>query len=107
MQALRLVDKNDKRFYEAELPRIKGTLTLQSQVAEAEECFLKAIEIAQRQQAKSLELRVVMSLVRLRQQQVTQPESRTNLDAAHKMLANVQHWFTEVDPKELCAANVL
>ena len=32
---------------------------------EAEECSLKAIEIVQRQQAKSLELRAVMSLVRL------------------------------------------
>jgi hypothetical protein len=33
--------------------------------AEAEACFLKAIEIARRQEAKSLELRAVMSLVRL------------------------------------------
>ncbi len=36
---------------------------------EAEECFLKAIAIAQTQQAKSLELRAVMSLARLWQQQ--------------------------------------
>jgi predicted ATPase len=40
--------------------------------AEAEACFLKAIEIARHQQAKSLELRAVMSLVRLRQQQVSE-----------------------------------
>ena len=33
--------------------------------AEAEACFLKAIEIAQKQQAKSLELRAAMSLARL------------------------------------------
>jgi len=39
--------------------------------------FLKAIDIAQKQQAKSLELRAVMSLVRLRQQQAAQSESVT------------------------------
>ncbi len=33
--------------------------------AEAEACFLKAIEIARRQEAKSLELRAVISLARL------------------------------------------
>jgi hypothetical protein len=37
--------------------------------AEAEACFQKAIEIARRQQAKSFELRAVMSLSRLWQQQ--------------------------------------
>ena len=37
--------------------------------AEAEACFLKAIEIAQKQQAKSLELRATTSLARLWQQQ--------------------------------------
>ena len=36
---------------------------------EAEACFLKAIDIARRQQAKSLELRAVMSLSRLWQEQ--------------------------------------
>jgi tetratricopeptide (TPR) repeat protein len=90
-EALRLVDKNDERLYEAELYRVKGTLTLQSQASpgqvsdksqtsqdksedtdpqsEAEACFLKAIEIAQRQQAKSLELRAATSLARLWQSQ--------------------------------------
>jgi hypothetical protein len=37
-------------------------------VAEAEACFLKAIEIARHQSAKSFELRAVMSLSRLWQQ---------------------------------------
>jgi hypothetical protein len=40
-------------------------------VQEVEGCFLKAIGIARKQQAKSLELRAMMSLVRLRQQQAT------------------------------------
>ncbi len=79
-KALALVDKNGERYYEAELYRLKGELSLQSKQvetsqdksevktnpeAEAEECFYKAIEVARRQSAKSLELRAVMSLSRL------------------------------------------
>jgi len=64
---------------------------------EAEECFLKAIEIARKQQAKSLELRAVMSLSRLWQSQGKREEAR-------QMLAEVYGWFTEgfetVDLKE-------
>jgi predicted ATPase len=67
VEALAMVDKTEERFYEAELYRLYGELTLQqssvqgleSRVKEAEGCFLKAIEIAQKQQAKSLELRAV------------------------------------------------
>ena len=82
---------------------------------EAEACFLKAIEIAQKQQAKSLELRAVMSLARLRQQQATQSVSRTTqhearakLAEAHQMLSEVYHWFTEgFDTKDLQEAKAL
>jgi len=82
---------------------------------EAEACFLKAIAIAQKQQAKSLELRAVMSLVRLRQQQATQPVSRsthhgsrTRLDEAHQMLSEIYNWFTEgFDTKDLQEAKGL
>ena len=78
-------------------------------------CFLKAIEIAQRQQAKSLELRAVMSLVRLRQSQatqqgsrITQRETRAMLDEAHTMLSEVYNWFTEgFDTKDLQEAKAL
>ena len=82
-------------FYEAELYRLKGRADAskvkgkvegaKSQPshpapstqhrAEAEACFLKAIEIARKQQAKSLELRAVMSLRRLWQQQGKQARS--------------------------------
>ena len=83
--------------------------------AEAEACFLKAIEIARRQQAKSLELRAVMSLVRLRHQQATEHESRTThhaararLAEAHQMLSEVYSWFTEgFDTKDLQEAKSL
>lgn len=108
-EALRLVEKNDDRHYEAEVYRIKGELTLAqssvqslaSSVKEAEECFLKAIEIAQHQQAKSLELRAVMSLARLWQQQGKTPEAR-------QRLAEIYSWFTEgFDTKDLQEAKAL
>jgi predicted ATPase len=55
---------------------------------EAEECFLKAIEISRQQQAKSLELRATMSLARLWKTQGKREEAR-------KMLAEIYGWFTE------------
>ncbi len=129
-EALAAVEKTGERWYEAELYRLKGTLTLQSQVslgevsgkstasqdksevpnsqsptpkahAEVEACFVKAIEIAQRQQAKSLELRAVMSLSRLWQQQGKKDEAR-------QLLAEIYGWFTEgFDTKDLQEAKAL
>jgi predicted ATPase len=55
---------------------------------EAEECFHKAIEIARRQSAKSLELRATVSLSRLWQQQGKTVEAR-------QLLAEIYGWFTE------------
>jgi predicted ATPase/class 3 adenylate cyclase len=139
-EALGFVDRTGERFYEAELYRLKGELTrqegkeqragspeqeakietsLQIQTpdpqAQAEACFLKAIEISREQQAKSLELRAVMSLVRLRQHQAqghatrtTQHGSRAVLDEAHRMLSEVYNWFTEgFDTKDLQEAKAL
>jgi class 3 adenylate cyclase/predicted ATPase len=114
-EALTVVDTSGERFYEAELYRLTGELTLQqskvqsSRVkvpspqaeAEAEACFHKAIEIARKQQAKSLELRAVMSLSRLWQQQGKKKE-------AHELLAETYGWFTEgFDTKDLQEANAL
>ena len=96
-EALAAVNKSGERFYEAELYRLKGELTLkQSRVRdpesevqkEAQAYFLKAIEIARQQQAKSLELRAVMSLSRLWQQQGKKDEAR-------QLLAEIYNWFTE------------
>jgi predicted ATPase len=55
---------------------------------EAERYFLKAIDIARQQQAKSWELRAVMSLSRLW-------HSQGKKDAGRKMLAEIYGWFTE------------
>jgi adenylate cyclase len=108
-EALAVVDKAGERYCEAELYRIKGELTLaqssvqslESRVSEAEGCFLRAIEIAQKQQAKSLELRATVSLARLWQQQGKRAE-------AHHMLSEIYHWFTEgFDTKDLQEAKRL
>jgi predicted ATPase len=103
-----------EQWYEAELYRLKGELSLQSGVrspkspapspqaeAEAEACFHKAIKIARQQQAKSLELRAVMSLSRVWQQQSKKEEAR-------QMLAEIYGWFTEgFDTKDLQEAKAL
>jgi len=68
---------------------------------QAEACFLKAIDIARRQQAKSLELRAVMSLSQLWQQQGKKRED-------HELLAEIYGWFTEgFDTKDLQEARAL
>jgi predicted ATPase len=68
---------------------------------EAEGYFLKAIEIAQKQQAKSWELRASTSLARLWQSQGKRAE-------AHRLLSDVYNWFTEgFDTKDLQEAKAL
>jgi len=68
---------------------------------EAEACFLKAIEIARQQSAKSWELRAVMSLARLWQKQGKKDEAR-------QLLAEIYGWFTEgFDTKDLQEAKAL
>ena len=94
-EALEIVHKMEQWLYAAELYRLKGELTLQSgvqspesRVKEAEECFQRAIKIARRQSAKSWELRAVISLARLWQQQDKQENART-------ILTEIYGWFTE------------
>src|SRR5262249_54742902 len=76
---------------EAELYRLKGELLLTRSSeyhVEAESCFRQALDIARRQETKSLELRAAMSLSRLWQQQGKRAEAR-------ELLAPVFNWFTE------------
>ena len=54
----------------------------------AQRCFERAIEIARKQSAKSLELRATTSLARLLAKQGHRDEART-------MLADIYNWFTE------------
>jgi predicted ATPase len=101
------VQHTGEGWWEAELQRRKGELLLQGagsrrQAAETPEaCFHRALEVARRQQAKALELRAVMSLSRLWQQQ-------GKYDTARQMLAEVYGWFSEgFDTVELQEAKAL
>jgi class 3 adenylate cyclase/predicted ATPase len=95
-EALAVVDKTGEHFWEAELYRLLGGLSLQkgrlgaegTDSPSPEQAFQKANEIARRQSAKSLELRAAMSLSRLWQQQGKKDEAR-------RMLAAIHGWFTE------------
>ncbi len=66
-EALALLSTSRSFFYEAELHRLRGELLLQTgpdRTAEAGACLEKALAIARRQQARSLELRAALSLSR-------------------------------------------
>jgi predicted ATPase len=87
--ALAVVDKN--RGPETEIHRLRGELLLKqnnSNVAEAQNCFERSIEIARSRSAKSCELRSTMSLARLLQKQGNRDEART-------ILAEIYNWFSE------------
>jgi len=92
------------RFYESELLRIKGELLGMQAVTDEEQAetfFQKAIEVARRQQAKSLELRAAMSLSQLWQSQGRKAEAR-------QTLGDIYGWFTEgFDTADLKQAKAL
>jgi DNA-binding winged helix-turn-helix (wHTH) protein/predicted ATPase len=86
-----LAQQTGEAYYTAELHRLQGEILLHqsaANAAQAETCFQRALTIARRQQAKSLELRAAMSLSRLWQQHGKQAE-------AWQLLSDVYGWFTE------------
>ena len=89
--ALDLVRRSGECFWEAEINRLRGELLLRqsdSNAAGARSCFERAIQLAPKQDAKSLELRATASLARLLAKQ-------GNGAAARAMLADIYNWFTE------------
>jgi class 3 adenylate cyclase/predicted ATPase len=102
--------KSEVRSSESEVPNTQHpTPSTQAEAErEAEECFLKAIDIARKQQAKSWELRATLSLVRLRQQQAMQSATRDTQHAARNTLSEIYTWFTEgFDTADLKEAKAL
>lgn len=118
-EALGMAKTNGEGYYEAELYRLKGELLLSrsdrgvrniggGRVAvpaawfeNAQQCFQQAIEIAQRQKAKSLELRAVISLAHLYKQNARREQAR-------QLVAEVYNYFNEgLDTGDLRQAKAL
>jgi predicted ATPase len=90
-QALAEVRTTNEEYYEAELHRLRGELLLrhsQRDEDRAEAAFLQSLDVAQRQSAKSWELRAASSLFRLKLQRRGDGQARLSL-------AKVYGSFTE------------
>jgi class 3 adenylate cyclase/tetratricopeptide (TPR) repeat protein len=91
-QSADLVEKNHERYVESEVHRIKAELTLLQakdvRASAAEQSFLKAIEVARTQRAKSLQLRATIGLARLLRDTDREDQARTTL-------AEIYNQFTE------------
>jgi predicted ATPase len=102
--AIAWADRHGEGWYQAELMRLKGELMLQQSkglASEAEDCFLAANDVARQQGALFWELRIAVSLARLR---ITQGRH----DEVRELLAPVYDRFTEgFDTPLLRAARTL
>ena len=84
-------ERTNEHDLEAELHRQKGEWLLahrQSEPTEAELCFDRALAVAQKQDARTWELRAATSLARLWLAQGKR-------DKARDLLAPIYNWFTE------------
>ena len=90
-KALDIAENANERFFEAELHRQKGEWLIahrQPEPAEAELCFQRALAVAQKQDARTWQLRAALDLARLWRDQGKRSE-------AHDLLAPIYGWFTE------------
>jgi predicted ATPase len=95
--------RSGQHYWEAELHRLRGALTLRAEGRpdDAESCFLQAIRVARSQKARSLELRAATSVSRLW-------AGRGKVREAHALLSGVYTWFTEgFDTADLIEAKSL
>jgi class 3 adenylate cyclase/tetratricopeptide (TPR) repeat protein len=103
-EALAILNNAGQRLNEVGLYLLKGSLLLKiggQKAEEVEKCFRQALDVARRQEAKSLELQAATRLARLWRQQGKRAE-------AHKLLSEVYNWFTEgFDTKDLQEAKTL
>jgi class 3 adenylate cyclase/predicted ATPase len=87
--AMALAEETGERFVEAEIHRVEGNLRLIGNgAAEAEACYMRALEVARAQGARSLELRAAVDLARLWAR-------RGNRGPAADFLTPIYGWFTE------------
>ncbi len=94
---------HNERWWDAELHRLRGEFLLMggADAVDGEAAILRAISIAQSQQARSLELRATMSLARLW-------SAQKRSDDVRRQLRDVYTWFTEgCETPDLQAARLL
>jgi predicted ATPase len=94
---------HNERWWDAELHRLRGEFlrVAGAEASDVEAAFFHAIEIAQSQQARSLELRATMSLARLW-------NAQHRLNEARHRLQDIYGWFTEgFETPDLQAARLL
>ena len=85
-EAMAAMETAKERWYEAEVNRVAGEIALllpEPDVAKAQACFERALEIARKQQAKSWELRAAMSMARLWRDQGRRAQARDLLAPVH------------------------
>jgi DNA-binding SARP family transcriptional activator len=102
-EALAISERASEHFWDVELYRLQGDLLLAREGLheKAEQSYQRAIEIAQQQHARSLQLRATMALSRLWQRQ-------GKTEQAHEHLVDLYGLFTEgFDTHDLCAARAL
>jgi predicted ATPase len=114
-EARELMERNDERYVESEIHRIHGELKLKQAArgsstpaiatkaeSDAEQSFIKAIEIARERCAKTLELRAATSLSRMLMNSGRHSEAR-------RLLQPIHDWFTEGSdwPELLSAKSIL
>ena len=88
-EATEFIEATDERYWEAEVYRLRGDLlSAAGDQTAAEESYHRALAVARRQRAKTLELRAATSLARLWRDQGKRTEARD-------LLAPVYNWFTE------------
>jgi predicted ATPase len=101
-EAEKLLARNEDRMWQAELARIQGELLRGgAPPAQVEARFERALDVARRQGAKSLELRAATSLA-------VSWRDRGLCREARELLAPIYGWFTEgLDTPDLRGARML
>lgn len=101
--ALAWIERTDERWWEAEVYRLQGELLHRQgePLTTVEACFQRAIAVADRQQAKSLQLRATVNLCKL-----WQAQGKHTIAQHH--LAQIYGWFSEgFDTPDLIEAKQL
>jgi predicted ATPase len=100
--ALENVPRGGRFFYEPELHRLRGELLLRERAREeGEDALRRAVEVAQTQGSRSLELRAAVSLARV-------PRRQGSVDEARSLVVHAHAAFTEgFETADLRAASAL